>query len=53
MRGHGEETAIYTPRTETSGGTSPADALTLNFQPLGPDTKCLLLSPSAHGILWR
>lgn len=50
--GHRENTAVYAPRTETSGGTSPADPLTLNFQPPGLDMKCLLLSPSTRGILW-
>lgn len=37
-KGHGEETAIYTPRREASRATSPAYTLTLGFQPLGLGT---------------
>ena len=34
MWGHMEKMTVYTPRTGVSGGTSPADTLILNFQPL-------------------
>lgn len=37
--GEGAGRWAHTPRTEASGGTSPADTLNLDFQPPGPGEK--------------
>ena len=46
--------AVYTPRREASGGTSPANTLISDFQPPEPgDNTFLCLSRPVWYLLWQ